>query len=155
MHPGLCVQESNVHGVGVFSKTRIPANTLIESCPIILFHSHTLKALHEAFEANHILGDYVFHWEAGFIAAVLGYGMVYNHSKDPNVMYRKNRTVPSMEFLSLRDIEENEELFTSYYYGETGKILEFDDLGQHVIPGQIDKEDLKSQFKSKDFLEID
>jgi SET domain-containing protein len=131
------ITESPVHGLGCFAKEKIPANVLIESCPVIIFHRDTLDVLADEYEERHALMEYPFTWKTGYLAFCLGYGGIYNHStKNPNVTWRPNHELPSMEYYTRRDIEVGEELFVRYHpYSDSGKLWfpdEDGDEGEHL-----------------------
>jgi hypothetical protein len=44
----------------------------------------------------------------------LGYGSVYNHSKNPNTKIKLNFENETMTIYSIRKIEKDEEIFVSY-----------------------------------------
>jgi len=143
-------KKSSIHGVGVFAQEDISEGELIERCPVFFFSRQTLKVLHDAFDANHILGDYVFYWDSKSLAAVLGYGMVYNHSKDYNIDFRKVKSVPCVEFTANRDIKKGEELFSGYYHGPLAKDITFDDVGSHVSSGRVTTQWARTQWVKGD-----
>ena len=65
--------------------------------------------------------DYVFFWDHHEAAIALGYGSIYNHSNDPNAKwcpsfaFVSNRKKPDrIEFVTLKDIEAGEQIFTHY-----------------------------------------
>jgi len=97
-------------GRGVFAKQFIPAGTVIERVPVLVFPMDNPLADR--------LSDYVFMWGRGTVALALGYGSLYNHSYTPNARYDDIRQ-QSKEFTAIRDIEAGEEI-TVNYNGEPG-----------------------------------
>jgi len=47
-------------------------------------------------------------------AVVLGHGMIYNHSKEPNVGYQFNEKSFCFDYFALTEINKGEELFINY-----------------------------------------
>ena len=140
LDPKVEIKESSIHGLGCFAKEDIEANTLIESCPVIVFHRDTLDALSDDEEGDrHILMEYPFQWsEAGHCAMVLGYGGIYNHSTmNPNVTWRPNTDLPSMEYWTRGSVAEGEELFVRYYPFSKSGLIWFPDEDADRIDGHI------------------
>jgi|MDTB01.2.fsa_nt_gb hypothetical protein len=123
--PRLEIKESPGKGLGVFATAPIKMHDLIESAPVIVCSHATFTYLSEEFcpdgMTRHILSDYPFNWaEAGSacrseVAFSLGWGGIYNHSSfDPNIFWRPNLGLPSLEFWAKRDIEAGEEVCSRY-----------------------------------------
>jgi SET domain-containing protein len=47
-------------------------------------------------------------------AVVLGHGMIYNHSHEPNVGYKFNKKDFCFDYYTIKDVNKNEELFINY-----------------------------------------
>ncbi|GEL70696.1 MULTISPECIES: SET domain-containing protein-lysine N-methyltransferase [Myxococcus] len=114
IHPGVKVRPCE-WGYGVFTDAFIKAGDLIEEC-------HYLK-LPRALSQNPQLQDYVFllQWakhevprEGEWVALVLGYGMIYNHAREPNTSYHREATRDVFCYHALRDIHPGEQLCISY-----------------------------------------
>ena len=101
---GLAIKRSP-HGRGVFATRRFKKGQLVERCPTV-----------EVADADVVgrLDDYVYaSLKQGDSLIVLGYGMLYNHSADPNVEY--DQVKPSeITYRALRTIEPGEELTIDY-----------------------------------------
>ena len=112
--PLVVVRSTHDKGRGVFAARKIPAGTSIEACPVIVIPPEEVEILGKT-----VLGNYHFQWgglsEASAIA--LGFGSLYNHAHDPNAMYVKKYEAREIEFVSLRDIDEGEEITVSYNGG--------------------------------------
>lgn len=91
-------------GRGVFATKDFKQDDTVEKCP-------TLKVVHAHIKGSLLL-DYVFDGGGPFSLLVLGYGMLYNHDEDPNLVY----AVSDDDFVlyALRDISKGEELTISY-----------------------------------------
>ena len=102
------VGKSPVHGEGVFATRVITEGDLIERCPYFVIDQSDLG------ESTR-LGDYLFACPGhpGDFMCVMGYGMVYNHSDEPNAEWRLGDD-ESLRFIALRAIEEGEEIFQNY-----------------------------------------
>ncbi|MCP3103256.1 SET domain-containing protein-lysine N-methyltransferase [Myxococcus sp. K15C18031901] len=114
LHPGVKVRPCE-WGYGVFTDEFIKAGDLIEECRYLkVLQKHT---------RHPPLDDYVFQirWSereqqpAGdWVALVLGYGMLYNHAKEPNAAYYRAVDRDLFTFYALRDIHPGEQVFISY-----------------------------------------
>jgi hypothetical protein len=101
---GLAVKDG-MHGRGVFATRRFVKGELVEICPTV--------EVADADVTGH-LGDYVFNSvKAGDVLLVLGYGMLYNHSPNPNVEYVQDEP-STITFLALRTVRPGDELTIDY-----------------------------------------
>jgi SET domain-containing protein len=101
--PGITVRRGR-RGRGVFATRRFREGDVIETCPAIAVPDEDVDGL---------LRDYVFSSQRGKVLLVLGYGMLYNHSGDPNVFTRSAGRL-MVDIVALRDIEVGEELTHDY-----------------------------------------
>jgi hypothetical protein len=94
------------HGRGVFAAQAIAEGETLEECP-------TLEV--GADDASGLLSDYVFGSASDEHGVVLplGYGMLYNHSAEPNTEYVEE-TPGVIAFLASRDIAAGEECLIDY-----------------------------------------
>ncbi len=110
------IDKSPIHGWGVFAKTKILKDSIIEETPYIFLFN---KGEEELEVNKNMLFDYRFsypadtHWKEQVIP--MGYGCVYNHSNDPNAFWETDTEKKTFRFKALRDIIAGEEIFT--YYG--------------------------------------
>ena len=74
-------------GLGVFATEDIVPGEVIERCPVVLFSIEALETMVELTEGHSILGDVVFGWNAKTTAIALGWGGIYNHSLENNIMW--------------------------------------------------------------------
>ncbi len=106
------VDNSPVHGLGVFAKEKIYKDEVIEECPV-------LKLPIERGEHSSLLIDYRFNFPSTGLwteqVIPFGYGALYNHSNDPNAYWCSVDDKRTFLFVASRDIEAGEEIFT--YYG--------------------------------------
>ncbi|MFG6120100.1 MULTISPECIES: SET domain-containing protein [Thalassobacillus] len=98
---------------GVFATKDIAEGELIHQAPVLPYPNEE----HEHIEKTH-LGDYVFEYGKNHTAFLLGYGMFFNHSYQPNAYYEINFDNHSFEFYAFKDIKAGEEIFINYN-GET------------------------------------
>lgn len=107
----LVVKMTEAKGRGVFAGAPIAEGTLIERCAVIVVPPEEVEKINET-----RLGNYHFQWggtrEASAIA--LGFGSLYNHAHAPNALYVRRFEDEVIEFVSLRDIAEGEEITVSY-----------------------------------------
>ncbi len=100
---------------GMVAARDLPAGTLVERSPVIVFPPEDLDATHGR---EPVIGDYVFWWEEkgekAEMALPLGHISVYNHSFNPNAGYGYNFPEREMEIVALRDIKEGEEITLDY-----------------------------------------
>jgi len=90
----------------VFAARAFAADEELEACPSVELPRG---------EAKGLLMDYVFDSASGenAVLLVLGYGMLYNHSDDPNVEYEQDDD-GVVTFYAIRDIARGEELTITY-----------------------------------------
>ncbi|KGP92246.1 lysine methyltransferase [Pontibacillus chungwhensis BH030062] len=94
---------------GVFATRDIEKRELIHEAPVIPYpnedHEHIEKTL---------LADYAFEYGANHTALLLGYGMLFNHSYQPNSNYVINFDNDTFEFYAYTDIKAGEEILINY-----------------------------------------
>ena len=92
-------------GRGVFATRRFAKGEVIETCPTV--------EVADADVTGH-LNDYVFTSVRDSDALlVLGYGMLYNHSPNPNVEYEQDEP-STITFRALRKVRSGDELTIDY-----------------------------------------
>lgn len=131
LKPYLFVDITTEKGRGVFTRERIPANTVIEISPVIVMEKSDRPHLDKT-----LLHDYIFEWgklkdlpagQAGKCAMALGLIPIYNHSYKSNCEYFMDFEDSSIMVKTVRVIENGEEL-TINYNGDwnDGKKIWFD-----------------------------
>jgi uncharacterized protein len=102
---GLEIKEGRF-GRGVFATRAFAKGETVEHCP-------TLELPED--EVVGQLGDYVFgsNEDEHEVILLLGYGMLYNHSPDPNCEYVQEAP-RVIAFVTLRDVKAGEELMIDY-----------------------------------------
>jgi len=99
----ICVKKSKTHGYGVYAEKDIKKGEKIEECYIIISRKGWDRALE----------DYYFDVK-GQYAIFTGFGIIYNHSDDPNADYFINAKKRITTIKANRKIKKGEEIFISY-----------------------------------------
>ncbi|KIM65787.1 hypothetical protein SCLCIDRAFT_112074 [Scleroderma citrinum Foug A] len=111
LNPQQChVKHVRGKGRGVFASRAIPARTIIEVSPVLLF----AKDEYNAHGRHTLLDHYAFNWRDGRMALPLGLGSLFNHSEYPNVSYSIDTTRDCIVYTSTRTIGPDEELCIFY-----------------------------------------
>ena len=95
-------------GRGVFACQDISEGEIIEKAHVIIIDKEQSSHIEKT-----ILDDYVFLWKED-CAAVLGNGMMYNHSYEPNALYIRDLENKIMIYKALKNIAVGEEIFINY-----------------------------------------
>jgi hypothetical protein len=104
MARGLAIKQGR-HGRGVFATRRFARGDLVETCPTVEVPDGDVSGL---------LRDYVFtSVKEGGVVLALGYGMLYNHSADPNLEYEQEDP-SSITFFALHAVRPGDELTIDY-----------------------------------------
>ena len=99
---GLVVREGP-RGRGVFANRTFAEGETVEVCPTV-----------EISQGGGDLADYLFEsTNEGMFLVVLGFGMLYNHSSEPNLDYFQENDA-ALAFVAQRQIDKGEELTISY-----------------------------------------
>lgn len=108
-------------GRGVFSTVPIKKGMLVEACPVLPLS----KSEYEAVLPTK-LHSYVYTWPGSKqkpnsnqdkwtgACVAFGFGSLYNHSDDPNSVWRADVKNQLLNFRALRDIEAHEEITHNY-----------------------------------------
>jgi len=105
------VDDSTVHGLGVFADKDYVQGDIIELCPYLVADYNDVGD-------ECILHDYMFHTpyeddEEYYIP--LGFAMVYNHSASPNAEWSiEDGDDRYIRFFALKEIKQGEEIFHDY-----------------------------------------
>jgi SET domain-containing protein len=111
LKPYLFVEDTDGKGRGVFTRERIPANTIIEIAPVIVMQQADRVHLDKT-----LLHDYIFEWghDKDKCAMALGLIPVYNHSYKSNCEYYMDFDDDLMMIKTVRAIKNGEELTINY-----------------------------------------
>ena len=94
---------------GVFATIDIKKGVMFHQAPVIAYPNDQ----HEHIEKT-ILADYAFEYGINHSAILLGYGMLFNHSYEPNAYYDINFDNHTFDFFAFRDIQAGEEILINY-----------------------------------------
>jgi SET domain-containing protein len=111
LKPYLYVNDTAEKGRGVFTRERIPANTVVELAPVIVMDGKEREHLDKT-----LLHDYIFEWgkQKDKCAMALGLIPIYNHSYRSNCEYFMDFDYDSIMVKAVRVIENGEELTINY-----------------------------------------
>ena len=96
-------------GKGVFTKQRIPANTVVEISPVIVMGTGDRLLLDKT-----LLHDYIFEWGKNQCCMALGLVPIYNHSYKSNCEYFMDYEDETIMIKTVRMIARGEELYINY-----------------------------------------
>lgn len=94
---------------GVFATIDIKKGVMFHQAPVIAYPNDQ----HEHIEKT-ILADYAFEYGINHSAILLGYGMLFNHSYEPNAYYDINFDNHTFDFFAFKDIQAGEEILINY-----------------------------------------
>jgi uncharacterized protein len=94
---------------GVFATCDISKGTLIHQAPVIAYPNDQ----HEHIEQT-LLADYAFEYGLNHTAILLGYGMLFNHSYQPNATYEISFENHTFNFYAHTAIKTGEEILINY-----------------------------------------
>ncbi len=111
LKPYLFVDVTGERGRGVFTRERIPANTVIELSPVIVMDKKDREHLDKT-----LLHDYIFEWgkQKDTCCMALGLVPIYNHSYKSNCEYFMDFEDDNIMIKTVRVIEKGEELTINY-----------------------------------------
>jgi SET domain-containing protein len=94
-------------GRGVFAARHFEKGDAVETCPTLTLPNEQVVGR---------LGDYVFGSNEGEheVLLLLGFGMLYNHSSEPNVEYVQGEEPDTITFVATQPIEPGDELTIDY-----------------------------------------
>ncbi|MBM7655397.1 SET domain-containing protein [Neobacillus cucumis] len=99
------------YGRGIFATRNIEKGELIHEAPVIISPSKEYKNLRKT-----VFIEYVFWWGENLeeCALALGYGSLFNHSFQPNALYKLNLANKTIDFYAHTNIVEGEEILINY-----------------------------------------
>ena len=98
------VKNSPLGGYGVFAKKSFTKGELIEECLCIVRHND---------DWGNALEDYLFS-RGSMSAMALGFGAIFNHSKEPNARHELTAGLKRMRIIAKKPINQGEEITISY-----------------------------------------
>ena len=111
LKPYLYVDKTPNMGKGVFTRQKIPANTVLEISPVIVMSSEDRLLLDKT-----LLHDYIFEWGKSKDQCCMALGLVpiYNHSYKSNCEYFMDYEDDTIMIKTVRAIRKGEELYINY-----------------------------------------
>lgn len=112
IHPALYAAEAPGKGLGMFTDETIPADTIIETAPVIIMTGEERKLLDQT-----RLHDYIFEWTPegqNLCCMAQGYISLYNHSYTSNCEYLMDYDAGTMHIFTVREIAAGEEVTINY-----------------------------------------
>jgi len=107
----LFVQDSLLHGRGVFTSMPLRRGSIIEMAPLIVLNKNDSALIKE----SSLYAYYFLHGKKAEICVLgLGYASLYNHQYPANTKYRFLLSKNLMEFSAFRDIQAGEEITINY-----------------------------------------
>ncbi|MEH7124969.1 SET domain-containing protein [Bacillus sp. JJ1532] len=94
---------------GVFATCDIKKGELLHEAPVISYPNDQ----HQYIEQT-LLADYAFEYGKNHSAILLGYGMLFNHSYEPNAIYEINFENHTFDFYAFTDIKAGDEILINY-----------------------------------------
>lgn len=92
-------------GRGIVASRSFSPGDIVESCPVIVVPDEAVVGIWEC---------YCFLWDETNSALALGYGSLYNHSRNNNCIHRQNIEGRTIDIIAIKNIEVGEELTIHY-----------------------------------------
>ncbi|MHA8065705.1 SET domain-containing protein-lysine N-methyltransferase [Aquirufa sp. ROCK2-A2] len=112
------LKTSSIHGHGIFSNTEIAKGELIEEAKMLKL-SYRSKIIQDSVLVNYAWLNTACNCDLcqkdgqeQYIA--LGFGSIYNHSKNPNTVIKIDFATETMKIYANRIIEKDEEILVNY-----------------------------------------
>jgi hypothetical protein len=111
---GIFIDDAGKKGRGVFTKKAIPAETLVETAPVIVLNPEDRTKIEDTG-----LYYYIFEWgdDTDHGAVGLGYVSMYNHESPSNCEYLMDYEEKTISIVTMREIAAGEELTINYSAG--------------------------------------
>jgi hypothetical protein len=109
----LRIRECN-YGRGVFAGKNFKRGELLEVCPLLVLDKYAAELAWIAH--GNIFERYYFDYNDQYSAIALGYGSLYNHSKNPNATYSINTDSNELVIYALKNIKKDSQVFINYGY---------------------------------------
>ena len=94
---------------GVFATRDIKKGEIVHEAPVISYPNDQ----HQYIEQT-LLADYAFEYGINHSAILLGYGMLFNHSYQPNANYEIDFNEHTFNFYAYKDIKAGDEILINY-----------------------------------------
>ncbi len=109
----LYIKQIKEKGRGVFAAKQIKKGQIIETCPVIIIPKENISLLDKTYP----LDDYYYNeWGENKEEAIiiLGYGMIYNHSFNPNAHFNYDLKNKQVIYFAIKNINKDEEITINY-----------------------------------------
>jgi uncharacterized protein len=104
-----------ISGKGVFASVYIKRGEVVETAPILILD------FNDFIDSKwNLLFEYYF-WMDDFVVLCLGYGSLYNHSKDANCDYKIDKDQRIITFRAIKDIKKDDEILFNYSGSSSSK----------------------------------
>ncbi|KAH8108710.1 hypothetical protein DFH11DRAFT_1516492 [Phellopilus nigrolimitatus] len=138
LHNSLCtIGVSEGKGRGLFASREIPAQTVIEISPVLLFTAEE----YETHGRHTLLDHYTFNWPDGRMALALGLGSLFNHSDSPNVSFNVHPSTKTIGYTATKTIQLGEELCIFYGHNLWFKPTGAADQDQTMLSSELEAKD--------------
>lgn len=109
--PGIAIQPSPIHGLGVFASAPFAAGDIIETAPVILMEQEDKDLLQSTslFSYYFVVGDAIFP-----VALGLGCASLYNHACPANAVYSISLKNKSIIIKACKNIAAGDEITLNY-----------------------------------------
>lgn len=114
----ISLRSSPIHGHGIYSNTEIAKGELIEEAKLLKL-SWRSKIIQDSVLVNYVWTNNTCTCEncqkeghEQYLA--LGFGSIYNHSKNPNTLLKLNFETETLQIFSNKNIGRDEEILVSY-----------------------------------------
>ncbi len=102
-------KKSKIHDRGVFAVSDFNKDEIIEVCPVIVLSNKDTVKIDSTY-----LYNYYFSWQNNQSAIALGLGSIYNHSYEPNAIYKKDFLKNEIKIIAINAIKKGEEITLNY-----------------------------------------
>jgi SET domain-containing protein len=111
IHEAIYVLKTGAMGRGVFTRSDLRKNVILEIAPVIVMTKKDRVLLDQT-----LLHDYIFEWgeKKDKCCMALGYVPLYNHSYQSNCEYEMNFRKSVITIKTMKAVRAGEELFINY-----------------------------------------
>jgi uncharacterized protein len=104
------VRNTPKKGRGVFALRNFKEGEIIETSPALFITGKERRLMERT-----LLAFYMYPWRSTITGCLpLGYGLIYNHSFDPNADWKQNFKTNSMVYRAIKPIKKGEEILVNY-----------------------------------------
>ncbi|MET9708521.1 SET domain-containing protein-lysine N-methyltransferase [Streptomyces griseus] len=111
------IRPSATHGRGVYATRSFAPGEVVECCSVLVVPAGQRVLLDQT-----LLYEYYFYWQDGAAALALGYGSLYNHSREPLARYRKDFDAGTIHIVAVRAVLPGVEITVDYTNGGTNPL---------------------------------